>query len=115
MGPYPQHRIDLVFLKHRVPSGLINLQLAQLEIVTEHCVGISGGCSAIHENRYGASIAKDQNSTEVPVVQKPRMRKVRFKIKNILPRKHLRKSKSWIDLHINQRQSACRHDPGNRQ
>jgi len=33
MRLHPKHRIDLVFLKHRVPGGFINLWFRQLEIV----------------------------------------------------------------------------------
>jgi len=35
MGLHPKHRIDLVFLKHRVPGGLTNLQFDQFEIVAQ--------------------------------------------------------------------------------
>jgi hypothetical protein len=34
MRLHPKHRIDPVFLKHRVPGGLIDLHFDQLEIIT---------------------------------------------------------------------------------
>jgi hypothetical protein len=35
MRLHPKHGIDVVFLKHRVPGGLIDLPFGQFEIVTQ--------------------------------------------------------------------------------
>ena len=78
------HRIDFVFLKRRGPSGFIELRFDQFEIVMQQIIRVSGRCPAIHEDRYRAARVKDQNSTMVPVVQKPRMRKMCSKITNVL-------------------------------
>src|SRR5689334_5051872 len=96
MGVHPEHRIDMAFLEHTVPIALIDLFLAQLEIVTQQIIGISGGCPAVHKYGYRAPGPKDQNSTIVPVIEQSRMRIMQLKIKRILLRNHWRKSKRRI-------------------
>src|SRR6476660_5474582 len=78
MRLHPKHRIDLVFLEHGIPGGLINLPLYQLDIVTQQIIRISGSCPTVDEHGYGALSAEDQNSTDVPVVEEPGMREMLF-------------------------------------
>jgi len=57
--------------------------------------------------------AENHKSTDVPVVQKPRMRKVCFEDKGAsCSEKHLRKFEGWSYLHKSQWQSARSNDAG---
>src|SRR5579883_2517546 len=81
---HPKHRIDLILLKHGIPSCLINLLLDQLEIVTQQRIRISGGRPAVDENRHAALGTENQQPTDIPMIQKPGVREMALKIECVL-------------------------------